>query len=112
MFQDSGDRSLKTQAKFMVRSRAWITDPQRLTGGTQILKLGRGSVIRSDKICVHKGHCMLRWAPEDMEVSPARGFCTVPKSKLSFLGRGGVLLYDSRISHMEGFKSMALGMDT
>ena len=34
MFQDSGDRSLKTQAKFMVRSRAWITDPQRLTGGT------------------------------------------------------------------------------
>ena len=55
---------------------------------------------------------MLRWAPEDMEVSPARGFCTVPKSKLSFLGRGGVLPYDSRISHMEGFKSMALGMDT
>ena len=39
MFQDSGDRSL-TQARFMVRSRAWITN-------LQMLRQGPGFEVRS-----------------------------------------------------------------
>ena len=54
---------------------------------------------------------MLRWPPEDMEVSATRGVLRSYKSKVSFWWTVGVLLFGSRVPHMEGFESRPLGMD-
>ena len=71
MFQDSGDGSL-TQARFMVRSRAWITDLQMLRQGPGFevrssvwdsLRLAFGSTRTFLSICA--------WPPSVMEFSPA-----------------------------------------